>query len=459
MMITTSFGRNAGQAIALSVVAALLSSCPAAAAPQSGNDQSPVITVAGERCKCVLFYLCDASMTVNVALGSNEKGCTDGLVCCRVENNEGSSSSINIDTSTSESPPIIEQSTQSSTQPTNHNQNQQQQNNQNQQQNNQNQQQNNQNQNQQQNGSGSHSQNSNSNLECGVGLPPPSSYNDQSEDTKVRITGAQDKTLTYFGQFPWMIALLKVDINEGTRVDNVFQCGGSLIHPRVVLTAAHCVSGQELELMKVRAGEWDTQSSEGQIENFQLHQDRQILRSYVHAEHNNGSMYNDLALLELESPVVLDQYVNVICLPGNGKHLNYDPQSCVSTGWGKDDYGQKGRYQYTLKKVDLTMVPNDVCQKQLRTTRLGNFFRLHSSFVCASGARGTDVCKGDGGGPLVCAVKNSARSALKKYTQVGVVSWGIGCGDEQVPGVYSSTLANSEWLNKQLKTILANEYS
>lgn len=60
--------------------------------------------------------------------------------------------------------------------------------------------------------------------------------------------------------------------------------------------------------------------------------------------------------------------------------------------------------------------------------------------------------QGDGGAPLICAM-NGEISGVKKYVQVGVVSWGIGCGDEKVPGVYSSVIANSQWINKQLKII------
>lgn len=57
--------------------------------------------------------------------------------------------------------------------------------------------------------------------------------------------------------------------------------------------------------------------------------------------------------------------------------------------------------------------------------------------------------QGDGGGPLVCAAKDGSYDG-KKYLQVGIVSWGIGCGDENVPGVYSSLLANSQWINKKV---------
>lgn len=50
------------------------------------------------------------------------------------------------------------------------------------------------------------------------------------------------------------------------------------------------------------------------------------------------------------------------------------------------------------------------------------------------------------------------KSGIKKYVQVGIVSWGIGCGDDNIPGVYSSVLANSQWIDKQLQKISQKYY-
>jgi hypothetical protein len=51
--------------------------------------------------------------------------------------------------------------------------------------------------------------------------------------------------------------------------------------------------------------------------------------------------------------------------------------------WGKDVFGKEGKYQAILKKIELPTVPFAKCQDNLRKTRLGSRFQLHSSFMCA----------------------------------------------------------------------------
>ena len=77
-------------------------------------------------------------------------------------------------------------------------------------------------------------------------------------------------------------------------------------------------------------------------------------------------------------------------------------EDCIATGWGKDRFGSDSEYQVVLKEVQMDMVEHKVCEKKMQSTRLGSGFTLHSSFNCAGGEAGVDVCTGDGGGPLVC---------------------------------------------------------
>ena len=92
------------------------------------------------------------------------------------------------------------------------------------------------------------------------------------------------------------------------------------------------------------------------------------------------------------------------------------------------------------------MVSHATCQQQLRDTpRLPRQFRLHNSFTCAGGEAGKDACRGDGGGPLVCSGLDT--EGTERYTQVGIVAWGIGCGEENVPGVYTDVAAQVCWID------------
>jgi len=253
------------------------------------------------------------------------------------------------------------------------------------------------------------------------------------------ITG-RIKTLSHvdgeseFGEYPWQVAILKKD-----QYDNVYVCGGALVGPNHVLTAAHCIKGHPASELRVRLGEWDVNRET----EFYPHVEKDVTSILIHPEFYQGNLYNDIALVKFEGFVDLARYPHVspACLPP--KYQDFTGSRCWVTGWGKDSFGTVGKYQNILKEVDVPVINNVDCENKLRRTRLGYDFKLDSGFICAGGEEGKDACKGDGGGPLVCEKQGI-------WYLSGIVSWGVGCGQHDVPGVYTKVSEYTDWVQKNI---------
>ena len=205
----------------------------------------------------------------------------------------------------------------------------------------------------------------------------------------------------------------------------------------------------------MRCGEWDTQTEGEPL----AHQDRNVKKVVLHPEFNKGNLMNTVALLFLESEFALSDHIDTICLPDYQENFD-DRSECFVKGWGKDHFGKDAEYQVVLKEVSLPIVPRDQCVTWLRETRLGRRFKLDKSFICAGGEAGKHACRGDGGGPLVCPQKDDPTHytqvlqqnfplhlPLNRYIKVGIVAWGIGCGEENVPGVYTDLAEQACWID------------
>ncbi|KAG1714012.1 Phenoloxidase-activating factor 2 [Nymphon striatum] len=237
------------------------------------------------------------------------------------------------------------------------------------------------------------------------------------------------------GEFPWHTALLE-------KPYDLYVCGASLVDEHWVLTAAHCVDEflDKATSLKVRLGEHDV----SKLTERYRHEEFSVSKIILHHGFDNSTLLHDIALVKLETSVKRRPHIDLICMPPVQlkveKLLNTE---CYITGWGRKNEGSA--HSTVLKEVKVPVWRSNECQKALQKL-FGPNFRLPSTNLCA-GALGRDACDGDGGGPLVCRMEDN------KWTQVGIVSFGIGCGRANIPGVYTKVDQYTDWIHT---TVLTN---
>ncbi|KAM4526304.1 mast cell tryptase-like [Fundulus diaphanus] len=236
-----------------------------------------------------------------------------------------------------------------------------------------------------------------------------------------KIVGGEDASPA---SWPWQVDLQLF----GTQ-----WCGGSLINKKWVLTAAHCVSGTTPHIWKVSLGRLQRTGR-----NTETEVSRDIVKIIVHPKFNNNTLDNDIALLKLSSSVKFTNYIRPVCLAASGSTFQNGTSSWV-TGWGNVEDGVPLPSPQTLQEVEVPVIGNRQCNCLLgRKT-------ITDNMVCAGPLPGgRDSCKGDSGGPMVS--KQGSR-----WIQSGVVSWGVGCAQPSLPGVYTRVSCYQSWINRNIK--------
>ncbi|XP_072943229.1 unextended protein-like [Epargyreus clarus] len=144
-----------------------------------------------------------------------------------------------------------------------------------------------------------------------------------------------------FGEFPWVVALLDAQNNSYYGV-------GVLIHPQVVMTGAHVAFKFAPGTLKIRAGEWDTQTTKERLQS----QERLVDEIRIREDFFPKSLRNDIGLLRLQEPVQLADHINVICMPHQDESFD-GYKNCVANGWGKDKFGGKGpKFEILFRNKD-----------------------------------------------------------------------------------------------------------
>ncbi|ETR69135.1 MAG: trypsin [Candidatus Magnetoglobus multicellularis str. Araruama] len=232
-------------------------------------------------------------------------------------------------------------------------------------------------------------------------MPCISNAASKSKKKQARIVGG---TTALPGEFPWMAAL----VYNGNRPYNSF-CGASLIHPKWVMTAGHCMEGETTNSFKVVVGLNNLKTEVGHVRTA-----KQII---VHPDYDNYSLFSDIAMIELSESVEGIQPISLYY-----DSVNIIGKSLTILGWG--DLKENGSGSDVLMKVSIPIVSDTSCKAAYPD-------EIEEGMLCAGiEIGGKDSCQGDSGGPAIIWMDD-------QWKLIGLVSWGEGCARPGKYGVYT----------------------
>uniref|UniRef100_A0A8C9HLJ5 Peptidase S1 domain-containing protein n=1 Tax=Piliocolobus tephrosceles TaxID=591936 RepID=A0A8C9HLJ5_9PRIM len=225
---------------------------------------------------------------------------------------------------------------------------------------------------------------------CGLGKEFPS------------VERIADGRIARKGDWPWQTSL---------QVEGIHLCGASLVSEEWLLTATHCFDFEKNPKLWMASFGITVSPSlmRRRMESIIIHE------NYAAHKHDD-----DIAVVKLFTPIIFSNESKVFV-----------------TGWGA--LKLDGPFPNMLREVEVEIISNDICNQ---VHVYGG--AVSSGMICAGFLSGKlDACKGDSGGPLVIARDRNA------WYLVGIVSWGIDCGKENKPGLYTKVTHYQDWIKSK----------
>nr|XP_029729284.1 trypsin-1-like [Aedes albopictus] len=225
------------------------------------------------------------------------------------------------------------------------------------------------------------------------------------------------------GEYPYIVSIQRTFLFVTSHI-----CGGSILNPFHVITAAQCFFSQTSGRFRVQAGKLTLNQFEA------TEQTVNVLMTSIHPNYTGQALSPyDVAIVRLQSPFGFNEFIQPIVLP----ILNTVPAGIVRfAGWGSTSLGLLPSTPSSLQQVRVAIFPNQECQLMM-----GGFLPITSANVCLGPMTGgIGACSGDAGGPVVQVVNN-------QNVLVGIIAWHTTpCGVAGVPSVATNVAGLNEWI-------------